>query len=862
VKPSGAAEALIPAARCGSIRRGRARARQRRYSVPFVLGLLALLMGLLLARPIEPAAPALRGAASVPRARTSGRVRSLPLQAQPAISTTLGSGDARFAASRTDAGYRLTGGGVSAELGSAGAVLRARGGSVSLALAGVGHGERLSPVRPASQTAHGNRVTYDRAGLQEWYAAGPLGIEQGFTIARRPAGGGPLTLALSLGGSLRAQGAGSQIVFRTSSGLSALRYGALSVVDASGRKLPASLALSGHSLLLRIDDRGARYPLRIDPFVQQEVLSGALEEEGKGEFGWSVALSEDGNTALIGAPADHEHTGAAWVFTRSGETWSPGEKLTAREEPPDGSFGFAVALSANGETALIGGYPHAEGGSGAAWIFTRTGSEWKEQKQLTEPEGQGPSSSDFGSSVALSANGETALIGGFLDKERGAAWVYTRSGGTWPRQAELTGNEEVGGCGGVVGTSFGLSVALSEDGNTALIGGPGDNGCEGAAWVFTRSGETWSQQGKKLTGDCVESPCEGPSGTGEEGKASFGESVALSADGETALIGGPDNYHEKLGEIGAAWVFTRSGEAWSQQGERLTAGGEEGEAHFGESVALSPEGNLALIGGPYDSDKGAAWLFTRSGGTWSQQGEKLTTPSEECGAHFGEGVALSSAGETALVGSYGEAHDTGAAFVFTSSMTTTTTATTTCTTTTTSTPSTETTSSPSTTTTSSTTTAAPTSSTRATMPAPVLSDVAESHRVWRESKGAAKLGKKARSAVGTTFSFALNEQATVTFTFSERLPGHTAGHACVASNTLAGKRGKPKRKACIRTVVAGRLAVGGHAGKNSLFFGGQLARSKKLRPGSYTVAISAQSAAGERSSTARLAFTIVAGANP
>ena len=148
---------------------------------------------------------------------------------------------------------------------------------------------------------------------------------------------------------------------------------------------------------------------------------------------------------------------------------------------------------------------------------------------------------------------------------------------------------------------FGDSVALSSDGNTALIGGPGDNVGVGAAWVFTRSGSTWTQQGSKLTG------------SGEVGIASeFGFSVALSSDGNTAVIGGPlDN-----GEAGAVWLFTRSGSTWTQEGAKLTGTGPDGVAQFGSSVALSSSGSTALIGGPGDyGGTGATWTFIQSSST-------------------------------------------------------------------------------------------------------------------------------------------------------------------------------------------------------------------------------------------------------
>ena len=139
---------------------------------------------------------------------------------------------------------------------------------------------------------------------------------------------------------------------------------------------------------------------------------------------------------------------------------------------------------------------------------------------------------------------------------------------------------------------FGLAVALSADGDTALIGAPQDDSGRGAAWVFTRSGTTWTQQGPKLTG------------AGASEHAQFGEVVALSGDGNTALVGAR---HDE-GNTGAAWVFTRSGSTWTQQGEKLTGAEEVEEGRFGSSVALSEDGNTALIGGLGDDERSGRGL--------------------------------------------------------------------------------------------------------------------------------------------------------------------------------------------------------------------------------------------------------------
>ena len=275
------------------------------------------------------------------------------------------------------------------------------------------------------------------------------------------------------------------------------------------------------------------------------------------------------------------------MFTRSGSTWTQqGPKLTGSGESGAGEFGCSVALSADGNTALIGGFARQRptlGRRGCSRARARPGP----SRAQSSPAAGRADAGQFGGSVALSADGNTALIGGHADNSNvGAAWVFTRSGSTWTQQGpKLTGSGEIGA------GYFGVSVALSADGNTALIGGPGDNSGVGAAWVFTRSGSTWTQQGRS-------SPAAARADT-----ATSATSVALSSDGNTALIGGSDDN----GAVGAAWVFTRSGSTWTQQGPKLTGSGERSEqAAFGNSVALSADGNTALIGGPGDNSEASA----------------------------------------------------------------------------------------------------------------------------------------------------------------------------------------------------------------------------------------------------------------
>ena len=370
-------------------------------------------------------------------------------------------------------------------------------------------------------------------------------------------------------------------------------------------------------------------------FTQQGPRLVGTDAVGAAQQGFSVALSADGNTATMGGPGDNSGAGAAWVFTRSGRAWTS-RKLVGTGAVGPARQGFSVALSGDGNTAIVGGLDD-NSGAGAAWIFTRNGGIWSQQGSKLVGIGAATKAGQ-GSSVALSADGNAAIVGGPGDG--GAVWIYTRSGGAWSQQgSKLVGTGAVGNAG------QGISVALSADGNTAIVGGPQDASYIGAAWVYTRNGGVWSQQGRKLAAINA--------GTA----AGQGWSVALSADGNTAIVGGPN------GQTGAAWVYTRNDGVWSQQGGKLPANDAAGPTFQGNSVALSAEGNTAIVGGFYDNAGiGATWVYTRSGSIWSQQGRKLVGTNAVGNAQQGYSVALSADGNTAIVG--GPDGQTGAAWVF------------------------------------------------------------------------------------------------------------------------------------------------------------------------------------------------------
>ncbi len=249
---------------------------------------------------------------------------------------------------------------------------------------------------------------------------------------------------------------------------------------------------------------------------------------------------------------------------------------------------------------------------------------------------------EFGVRTSLSNDGNTAV---FSAHPENRAFVFSRSGTTWSQMAPpLTGTGAVGNA------SQGDAVAISGDGNTIAVGGSLDNSGAGAVWIYTRSGNDWIQQGSKLVASDATTD------------ARFGTSVALSDDGSTLAVGGFND----AASVGATWIFTRSGATWSQQGGKLTASDAIGAARQGTSVSLSADGNTLLTGGPgHDTNKGASWIFARFGGTWSQIGLQLAGSDATAGAVQGVSVALARDGRTAIAGGPGDAGGIGAAWIFT-----------------------------------------------------------------------------------------------------------------------------------------------------------------------------------------------------
>jgi hypothetical protein len=369
-------------------------------------------------------------------------------------------------------------------------------------------------------------------------------------------------------------------------------------------------------------------PVWIGP--DQKILAG--DGAADDAFGFDVAI--DGNLAIVGSAFDDDSgtfSGSAYIFVRTGSTWTQQAKLAASDDSAGDQFGFAVAIS--GGRAIVGapGNDDAGSNSGSAYIFFTNGSIWIQQAKLVASDDA--ADDQFGFDVAIS--GDTAIVGANRDddagSDSGSAYVFVRNGSAWSQQAKLLASD------GAPGDQFGGAVAI--DGETAIVGAIGDDVAgtdSGSAYVFVRNGSAWSQQAKLVASDDA---------AGDQ----FGAAVGL--DAETAIIGA---FGDDVGgtNSGSAYVFVRNGATWIQQAKLITSDGATND-FFGLSVDVS--GNTAIIGADADDDagtnSGSAYLFVRNGSSWTERA-KLAAIDGAAGDRFARSVAVS--GETAIVGVEGD----------------------------------------------------------------------------------------------------------------------------------------------------------------------------------------------------------------
>jgi hypothetical protein len=375
------------------------------------------------------------------------------------------------------------------------------------------------------------------------------------------------------------------------------------------------------------------------------------------DYGTSVALSNSLNgtiltngitstdtTLTVTLPFTYPYS---TIFLKSLDTLNIGSeisvagfletKLLAGDGAANDYFGRSVSISGDGLTAIVGAHGNDDRGnsSGSAYIFKYANGSWSQTKLLAS---DGYATDYFGDSVSISSDGLTAIVGAWRDDSlKGSAYIFKYANGSWS-ETKLTAND------GVANDYFGDSVSISDNGVTAIVGAYRDDSYKGSAYIFKYANGTWSQT--KLTAS--------------DGAASdyFGDSVSISSDGLTAIVGAYRGNSLK----GSAYIFNYANGTWSQTSKLTASDGVEND-FLGHSVSISGDGLTAILGAyRVNSLKGSAYIFKYANGSWSQT--KLTASDGVASDYFGDSVSISSDGLTAIVGAYRDDSSEGSAYIF------------------------------------------------------------------------------------------------------------------------------------------------------------------------------------------------------
>jgi hypothetical protein len=426
--------------------------------------------------------------------------------------------------------------------------------------------------------------------------------------------------------------------------------GADTVVSGAGLGVAIDISADGSTLVAGAHTEG---PGAVYVFVRsaagwaQQARLSPNAGSSSDQFGWVVKISADGNTVLVGAPLedssaaddetdnDAENSGASYVFTRSGTTWTQSAYLKAANLGADDNFGWAVALADDGNTLAVGARRESSDSStingpdndlafraGAAYVFTRTANTWSQQAFIKAPNAE--ASNFFGYGCALSADGnrlvvgalgENSNVGGVLTDttlasgsaaNAGAAYVFDRTGAAWTFSAMLKAVTPA------AGDFMGQVVSISGDADTIAVGVPRASSQQGNVAIFTLGQTGWAHQ-QTLS---ATNP-----GSGDR----FGTSVSLSGDGNRLIAGAPledgsgrgidPSDDDNTFDAGAVYAFTRSGANWStpryvKASDTLASDTEPGD-QFGFAAAISADGST-MAAGSYNRDRG----INRSGAVY------------------------------------------------------------------------------------------------------------------------------------------------------------------------------------------------------------------------------------------------------
>lgn len=406
---------------------------------------------------------------------------------------------------------------------------------------------------------------------------------------------------------------------------------------------------------------------RYSPTTEEAKIQ-ASDKAANNDFAWSLDVDDTGTRVVVGAYLSSQQSllgsfGVVYVYKRTGTAWAQETKIDVSGLLAAGiHFGYSVSINSDG-TRIALGAPLASNGltsqCGAVYIYLRTGTTWAQETILYASDRA--ANDNFGSAVAINSDGSRVVIGApaadpSSTTGAGAAYVFLRTGTTWTQEAKLIASDKA------ASDAFGNSVCICDDASRVIVGSyladPSAIANAGAVYVFLRTTTTWAQEQKLIASDKLAND-------------QFGFSVATNSDATRVVIGANLVDPSSIANAGAAYIFFRNTVTWTQE-SKIVAFDKTANDQFGQSVAMNGDGNKLVVGSML-ADKsgaancGAAYIFNRIGTIWAQE-TKLLSSDGGADDDFGCCVALAADSSRLAIGAYledpGGTSNAGSGYIF------------------------------------------------------------------------------------------------------------------------------------------------------------------------------------------------------